>query len=478
MKTLEQIFAADRPINDIISDLKYYKEKVMDLPEWSELEKEYEPKMHRIITDKTTYPDKQIKDDKGNITRIEPITRIAIGLQKLATKRMSEFLFTIPVKNVAEDTEDQTAKDQVKAISKILKKNKWNSSNKKRAKIISSECECATLWYVVPSDNKSYGFNSKYKLKHAILSPSKGDTLYPTFDDTGDMIAFSREFSKKDGDKTIKIFETWTKDEHIIYQNSENGWTEIFTTIAEDGTGIREKLTIGKIPVIYSYRNQPIWRDADSGKVHEIELLLSRNGDTIAYHSAPVLLVKGKLVGAPTKGESNKVFFSDDGSADAKYVSWQQAPEAVKFQFETLLRLFFQELQLPDLSFENIKGIGAQSGVSMQMLFSDAHLKVGDESEIYEELFEREYSIIKAFLAKMNTKWESTIEDIEIEPVITPFMINDEKTQIEMLVAASGNKPVISQKTAIKMTGLIDNADDEYEQIKSENVVDLGDSAI
>ena len=479
MKTLEQIFVPERPVTDIISDLKYYKEKVMNLPEWSELEKEYEPKLHKIMIDKDTYPDKQIKDEKGNLLRLEPVTRVAIGLQKLSTKRMGEFLFTIPVKNVAEDTTDQTAKDQVKAISKILKKNKWNSSNKKRAKIISSECECATLWFVVPSDHKSYGFKSKFKLKHAIFSPSNGDTLYPTFDDTGDMIAFSREFAKKDGDKTIKVFETWTKDEHIIYQNSDNGWTEIFTSTAEDGTGIREQLAIGKIPVIYSYRNQPIWRDADSGKVHEIELLLSRNGDTIAYHSAPVLLIKGQLSGVPTKGESNKVFFSDDGNADAKYVSWQQAPEAVKFQFETLLRAYFMELQLPDISFDSLRGMGgAQSGFSMQMLFSDAHLKVGDESEIYEELFEREYNVIKAFLAQMNTAWKDTIEDIEIEPVITPFMINDEKTTIEMLVAANGNKPVVAQKTAIKLSGLVDNADDEYEQIKSESVIDLGESAI
>jgi len=478
MKTLEQIFVPDRPINDIITDLKYYKENVLNLPVWSELKKEFEPKLHRIMTDKVAYPDKEIRNEKGELMRLEPVTRVAIGLQKLAAKRMSEFMFTIPVKSISEDTKDQTLKDQKKAVDKVLKKNKWKSANRNRSKIISSECECATLWYVVKSDNSSYGFNSKFKLKHLIFSPSKGDNLYPTFDDTGDLIAFSREFSKKEDKKTINVFETWTKDEHIIYQNSVNGWEEIFTNTAEDGTGIREQLTIGKIPIIYSKRDTPIWADADSGKVHEMELLVSRNGDTIAYHSAPVLIVKGKLVGAPTKGESNKVFFTEDANGDAKYVSWTQAPEAVKFQFETLLRMYFQELQLPDLSFDNMKGIGAQSGFSMQMLFSDAHLKVGDESEIYEELFEREYNVIKAFLGEMNTKWKSTIDNLEIEPVITPFMINDEKTTVEMLVAANGNQPIIAQKTAIKLSGLVDNADDEYEQIKSEGVGNLADSFI
>jgi len=477
MKTLEQIFVPERPIADIIKDLKYYKDNVMSLPKWSELEKDYEPKLHRIMTDKTTYPDKAIKDEKtGAVLRYEPMTRVAVGLQKLATKRMSEFMFTIPVKSITEDTKDQTLKDQKKAIDKVLKKNKWNSVNKKRGKIISSECECATLWYVVPGDNSSYGFTSKFKLKHLIFSPANGDGLYPTFDDNGDLIAFSREFTKKEGSKSTTIFETWTKDEHIVYESGEAGWIELFAQTQEDGAGVREQLTIGKIPVIYSKRNTPIWADADSGKVHEIELLLSRNGETIAYHSAPVLIVKGKLVGAPTKGESNKVFFTEDANGDAKYVSWTQAPEAVKFQFETLLRMYFQELQLPDLSFDNMKGIGAQSGFSMQMLFSDAHLKVGDESEIYEELFEREYNVIKAFLGEMNTKWKSTIDNLEIEPVITPFMINDEKTTVEMLIAANGNQPVISQKQSIRLSGLVENADDEYEQIKSEVPPDLANS--
>lgn len=467
MKTLNEIFAPERPILDIITDLKYYKEKVITIPAWPELEKQYEPKLHRIMTDKVAYPDKEIRNEKGELMRHEPVTRVAIGLQKLGAKRMSEFMFTIPVKCVAEDTEDQTMKDQKKAIDKILKKNKWNSSNKKRAKIISSECECATLWYVVKSDNKSYGFNSKFKLKHIVFSPSNGDSLYPTFDDTGDMIAFSREFNKTENGKSITIFETWTSESHIVYQNDANGWVEL----------LNEKITIGKIPVIWTPRlSGPVWADADSGKVHEIELLLSRNGDTIAYHSAPVLIVKGKLTGAPTKGESNKVFFTDDATGDAKYVSWTQAPEAVKFQFETLLRMYFQELQLPDLSFDNVKGIGAQSGVSMQMLFSDAHLKVGDESEIYEELFEREFNVIKAFLGEMNTRWKQTIDDLEIEPVITPFMINDEKTTIEMLVAANGNKPVVSQKQSIKLAGLVDNADEEYDQIQKEGVNDMAQS--
>jgi SPP1 family phage portal protein len=487
MKTLAQIFIADRSIDDIVEDLKYYKKNMMSIPSWKDVEREYEPRLHEIIVNKEKYPDKPIietkKDGNGKeydeVVRREPITRIAIGLQKLAAKRMSEFLFAIPVKSIAEDT-GGIKKDQLKAVTKVLKKNKWNSANKDRANIISSECECATLWYAVESPNKNYGFQSKFKLKKLVMSPSQGDILYPTFDDKGDLIAFSREYIKKDSSgKDTTVFETWTDSEHIVYQNDGGGWSEIFTSTDEDGTGIRDLITIDKIPVIYTFRSKgPIWRDADCGKVHEMEVLISRNGDTIAYHSAPVLLIKGSLQGAPTKGESNKVFYTTDAAGDAKYVSWDQAPESVKFQFESLIRMFFQELQLPDISFESLKGIGAMSSLAIAMLFSDAHLKCGDESSIYEEMLEREYNVIKAFLAQMNTSWKSSIDELEIEPEITPFTINDEKTMIEMFVTATGNKPIMAQKTAIKKAGLVDDADAELKQINDESIADLANPSL
>jgi hypothetical protein len=118
------------------------------------------------------------------------------------------------------------------------------------------------------------------------------------------------------------------------------------------------------------------------------------------------------------------------------------------------------------------------SSLAIAMLFSDAHLKCGDESSIYEEMLEREYNVIKAFLAQMNTSWKSSIDELEIEPEITPFTINDEKTMIEMFVTATGNKPIMAQKTAIKKAGLVDDADAELKQINDESIADLANPSL
>lgn len=107
--------------------------------------------------------------------------------------------------------------------------------------------------------------------------------------------------------------------------------------------------------------------------------------------------VTGKLVGDEDKGETRRLFRLENGG-DVAYVSWTQAIEALKYHVETLLKLFFMQAQMPDLSFDNMKSLGNIGFDARQMLLSDAHLKIGDESGAWIEFFERECNVIKAFL--------------------------------------------------------------------------------
>lgn len=465
MATVEEIIQSGKTAADIIKELSV---KITNVKSWAELEKEYDPMKHRIITDVAAYPDKPIYDDNGVIIRYEKITRVAIGLQKLAAKRIGEFMFTLPALLTCEDAkDDEFAAAQFGSIKRVLARNRWDALNKKRCRINSSECEQAVYWYLVDTgrSHKAYGFDTTFKIKYQIFSPANGDSLYPLFDNTGDMIAFSRGTTINNSDgSTTAYFDCWTADKYYQWRKTSGGndWE-----VTKDGV-INQ---IGKIPIIYGYRSKPIWDDADNGKVHELELLLSRNGDVVAYHASPVLVLQGDIDGAPLKGESNKVYVSSNGKGDAKYVSWAQSPETVKFQYETLLQMFWTELQLPDLSLENIKGLGATSGEARKWLLADAHLKVGDESEIYTTIIDRELNVIKSLLAVINPEWDGSIEDISIDTEIRPFTIRSERDNIDVIVAANGGKPTISQRTSVELSGLVSDANAEYEQIirESEN---------
>lgn len=444
---------------EIQAKIDILQRKTVSVPKWVDIEKEYDAKQHRIF-DKKIFPDKQRKG-KPDV----PITRIGIGFQKLAAKRMSEMMFTLPVTISHEDDDSASTENQFRIFRKILDRIKWDTLNITRGEIASSQCELATYWYTVEGkkEHKKYGEKTKKKLRFQVFSPALGDELFPLFDETGDMVAFSRRF-QIDGPNNTKItcFETWSDTEYIRWEQQPTGnmaWTEVD----------RKEIAIGKIPIAYMYKPLPVWADADHGKIDAIEVMLSQEADILGYHNSPVLIIKGKLAkdsAGPEKGEANKVYMTDNGGG-AEYVSWDQMPEAMRFLFDSAVRTFFMELQLADLSFENIKGLGAASGEARKWLLADSHLKVGHEAPAYIDMMEREFSIIKSYMAWIFTKYED-IDDMEIDIKINPFMINDDLAQIDILVKANGNNPVISQEQSVALSPLTKDPAKEWDKIKAE----------
>lgn len=190
------ILDSSRPIDDIINDLK---EKSVCVPSWDELIKDYEPTLHAIVSDTITRKDKTKSDGTT-----EKASRIYIGLEKLLTKRMTEFMFSIPVKRVYHNIEDNETRQQIaKAIENIYKYARIDSENIKRGNAYFASCEVFTIWYTVENPNSLYGFQSRFKLKCKTYSPMDGVRLYPLLDELGDMIAMSFEYSKKVKDKGI-----------------------------------------------------------------------------------------------------------------------------------------------------------------------------------------------------------------------------------------------------------------------------------
>ena len=366
---------------------------------------------------------------------------------------MTEFMFALPVKRIYTGINgDKTKQDIANAIEKVFVKNRIDSENLKRAKEFFSACEICTQWIPVDKVHSQYGFPAKKKLRVRTYSPMSGYNLYPIFDEYGDMLAMSIEYSATKGTEAVTYFETYTADRHYKFVNGK-----MIDNLENP---------IGKIPFIYAYRQNPIW-DGVQHLISEVEFTLSRNSDVIAYNSAPMIKVVGELVGQDDKDMAKRILRVSNGG-DVSYISWSQSTQAVQDQVNVLLRLIWMQMQLPDLSFENIKGLGAVSGEARKTLLTDAHLKVGDEKGVFLEFFDRETNVIKAYLKVLNPEWENDIDDVEVEHVITPFIQNDEAAEVQKWVNANGGKPIVSQLDSIKYAGLSDNPQETYEQIQKE----------
>lgn len=433
-----------------------------------------DPKEHDVM-DKTKRKDKDVKVDKTTAgvekisvvegteettTRKEPVARIALALQKLIVKRHVAFLFGNPVWLNAEAREEQE-KTVLQAVKRALSDVKEKSLNRKVARQIFSCTEVAELWYPVMRDNNTYGFNSKYKLRCAVFSPLFGDNLYPYFDDSGDMIAFSREYVVEGPDKKkATYFETYTDKLFFKWVQGSSGYE-----IVED---YPKENAVGKIPVVYGKQGEVEWADVQN-LIDRLEKLLSNFADTNDYHASPKIVVKGNLTGFAKKGEAGAVLQLEGDDASAQYLSWQNAPEAVKLEIETLLRMIYTITQTPDISFDAVKGLGAISGVALKLLFMDAHLKVQDHCEVFDEYLQRRINVIKAFIAQFEVKLKDAANKLQIEPEIIPYMIDDEKADIEKWVLANGNKPLVSQKRSAELAGLVKDTEEDYKTLQEES---------
>lgn len=436
--------------NEVISQLS---QKNLEIPDWSLLIKDYEPTLHRINKDQNGREDKIRSGGK-----IDKASRIHIGLEKLLTARTNEFMFSIPVKRIYHNIEgNETRRMIARAMESIYKYARIDTENKKRGLAYFASCEILTIWYAIRQPNAKYGFPSEYKLKCRTFSPMDNVSLYPQFDDYGDMTAMSLQYSVKDGVNETSFFESYTADSHRKWRYRNGTWEEILT---EDIT------IIGKIPAIYLWRQYPIYHGLSHIR-EEIEYTLSRNSDVVAYNSAPILKIVGKINGAERKGETQRVYRMENGG-DIDYVTWGQAIEALRYHIATLLNLFWTQGQMPDISFDNMKSLGNIGYDARQTLLTDAHLKIGDESGPWIEFLERENNVIKAFLKQMNREWENEIDEIEVEHIISPFIQNDEMNEIKKWTTANGGKPVVSQLESIQNLGISQDPVKTMEMINDE----------
>ena len=369
MDEITAILDSTRPFDNIINDLK---EKSVCVPSWDKLIKDYEPTMHDIVTDTVTRQNKVRSDGT-----VEQASRIYVGLEKLLTKRITEFMYSIPVKRIYHNIEGNPTRQQIaKAIEAIYKYARIDSENIKRGNAYFASCEVFTIWYTVESPNTLYGFTSRYKLKCKTYSPMDGVKLYPLLDELGDMIAMSFEYTKKVKNEQITFFETYTANMHYKWKQEGSGWELVKS----------EPVAILKIPGVYAYCSVPIYHGLSYIR-KEIEYTLSRNSDVIAYNSAPILKIAGGIKGSENKGESRRVYRVEQ-NGDVAYVSWAQSIEALKYHVDTLVKLFWSQSQMPDISFENMKSLGNIGFDARQTLLTDAHLKVGDESGAWIEAFD------------------------------------------------------------------------------------------
>lgn len=475
--TIEEILA----LTDKAQRIEYLKKgRRTEIPDVVRLYNDWNPNKHEIITDIEKYPKirvvvekgKEVKSDTtGRMTRTDDKVeykdpnRIALPLEQDIVNIQTAFTVgTEP--SIDCDTDDEGEKSLLSALKQVIRKNKLKYQNKKIVRSWLSEQEVAEYWYAVKDDGfwailkrKIASIFGKavpeYRLKSTLWSPFRGDTLYPFFDDTGDMVAFSREYKKTNLDGTeTTVFMTLTNDSIRTSIIGDNNQDEVVSH------------GFPKLPVIYTYRKNA-YCDVIRPIRIRIEKLLSAFGDCIDYHFFPILKLFGEVTGF-SGTTRNRVVNLTGEKADAAYLTWQQAADPIKLELETLFSRAYSMTNTPQISFENLKGTGnALSGSAFRYVFMGAHMAVENHAEEIGLFMQRRVNFLISALGTQNSRLAAPAQTIDVEVNIVPYMIDniDDKVQTAVTAVDGG---IWSRKEGILFAGNADRVDEELKEIEED----------
>jgi hypothetical protein len=454
-------------LNEVISNLADVETTIKILTSQGkeikidDLKKQYDPLQHDVFQH-SKRPMRSVKQPDGGFLP-EDVTRIGIPMQETIVKKATSFLFGNDVELVC-NTEDPNELKVLNAIKRINKDARIDSLNRTIADYLFMSTQVCEVWYSEEQEeiHNTYGFNTKIKMRVAVFSPWDGNELFPYFDEYGDLIAFSRRYQiTDDEEKKILHFEVLTKDQYYIFENNPgNAGGGQWTLIRKTPNPIK------KLRVVYATQDKAEWVNVNAS-ISRLEFLLSNFGDTNDYNGSPILFSTGTINSLPGKVSTGKVIQGDVGSK-MEYLSWANAPESIKLEIEKLFQIIHTYTQTPDISFDNMKSIGAISGVALELFFMDAHLKVMDKRRIFDPYLQRRLNIQKEFVIAMNNTLKDAARNMDIDCVIKPYMINDLAGKVNILMTATGGKAILSQQSAVGMSGLVDDNGAEFKIIEEE----------
>ena len=477
MRDIKEVLA----LQDTDQKIYYLKKaRKTDLPDAVKLYNDWNPNKHEIITDEEKYPkikvtlkpEKKYTDPTTGKEHIEPEQKKLVDPNRIALPIEQDIVniqtaFTVGTEPLLDCKPEQSEEGLLTALKQVFKKNKIKYQNKKAVRSWLAEQEVAEYWYVVKDDGfwpklkrKIAGIFGKsmpeYRLKSVLWSPFRGDKLYPFFDDNGDLVALSREYKKKglDDDETL-CFMTVTKD--MVYQwELDSDW--------QDKGSFRHNFK--KMPIIYMYRPEAYCEKIKTLRIR-LEKLLSNYADCIDYHFFPILMLFGDV--EQLSGElKNRIVQLTGMSANAQYLTWNQASETVKFEVETLLSQIYGLTNTPRISFDSLKGTGnAVSGVAFDYVFMSTHLNVENLNEVVGVFMQRRVNFLVSAIGSLNSSLVEASETIDIDVQMQPYRLEDLAEKIDTAIKAKDGE-LWSQETAIAFVGNVDSVVDEVKKIQEE----------
>lgn len=397
---------------------------------------EYNPQTHEVMRRANKFR----KNDSPYITEKLPRTR-----QRYINEVELFFLLGNPILWKKEDGDDEA----YQLFTDFLKAQRFNANMRKVKRLAGAETQAAKLYHIFRDEA-----TSEMQVRTVVLARQTGYRLRPMFDQYGNLRACAYGYTLTEKGKSIEHWDIQTPELLFYCKKSPIGW-DIQTF----------KNPTGKINIIY-YRQPKAWDGAEP-RIKREEMLDSKVADTNNYFADPIAAASADVIRSMTDPNAvgKLIQLNGDGSK-FEYINPPQNSAARDAEKQDLNDSILFDTMTPDFSFEKIKGMGTLSGDAIKNAMILGYIKRDNRMEVYEEMVDRERSVIIAILKFLHPNMADKLDKLSISFSFAEPFAQDKQRNWEA-ISSLYQAGVCSLENAVTMLALTDAPEEEIAKIKA-----------
>lgn len=396
--------------------------------------KEYNTQTHRVMNRRN----KPRKNMPAYITEKLPRNK-----QQYINETELFFLLGKPVVWKKEEGDDKA----YAAFLRFWRTYRLDTMLRRVKRLAGAETEAALVFHLTNA-------KGQIAVKPFVAARSTGYRLRPLFDQYGDLIALALKYHLRSKGRNVAHVDFLTADFSFYCSNEESQWK--IDTYPNP---------TGKINALY-FRQPKAW-DGAVARLDREEMLDSKVSDTNNYFADPKAAATADVVQGLADPEmaGNMIQLMGDKSR-FEYINPPSNSITRQDEKADLTQSIFHDTFTPDLTYENIKGLGTLSGAAMHNALTLGYIKRDIRKETYEPMIDRLRSVVFAIVKLTDPKAAPLMDGLQAsfefqDPFATPM---DNWGAIMQLRQAG----LCSLETAVRQIALADNVDEEIDRILME----------
>lgn len=407
--------------------------------------RDYEIATHKVMERK----DRAVYDKKGKFLRWSKRNKIPIPYPLFINEISLVFLYGRPVKwSQKSEGTDLAFSNYIDLQEKI----RFNAIVREAKRNAGAEGVSAILYHIYKDRD------GKAQLLLNVLSKKNNDDIYTVKDQYRRLTSFAWGYYLTEaGNVTRYHVDIYTADTIYRAKRGNTGWEVIVM-----------KNPIEKIPVLL-FEQEPEAADVQP-MIERVEKMESVDADVNDRFANPAMVATSEVLNSLPKAEEEAKLFILKSGGDVRYLTWDQASESKKNQFDRLDKHILSKSFTPNIDFDNMKSLGSMSAKAIRKVMLLAVIKAERHKEKHDDYMNRHASIMKAIMGNvLDYVHKSQYDALDLgHEFQEPF--GDDVSETLADISKQYNDGALSRESYVEMSYLVKDAKAELERLKQEDV--------